>query len=106
MVEPYVPDVLNAPASYLVVDGFIKGNGVTRITLSRTINIATATTPPAERGARLFIVDDAGQRYPLTEKTSGRYQSDSLLLNPARQYQLRITTAVGAVSYASDLVPL
>lgn len=104
-VEPYVPDVLNAPASYLVVDGFIKGNGVTRITLSRTINIATATTPPAERGARLFIVDDAGQRYPLTEKTSGRYQSDSLLLNPARQYQLRITTAANA-TYQSEATPL
>jgi hypothetical protein len=89
-----------------VVDGFINGNGVTRIKLSRTVSLATTAAPPAERGARLFIVDDAGQRYALTEKTSGNYQSDSLLLSPARTYQLRITTAASAIAYASDMVPL
>jgi hypothetical protein len=104
-VDPYLPDVPDANANLLVVDGFIKGNGRTRIQLSRTLNIASDTPPPVEKGAKLFIVDDAGTRYALTEIVSGRYQSDSLLLSPARQYQLRITTAAG-VAYASDLVPL
>jgi hypothetical protein len=104
-VESYVPDVLNAPTSYLVVDGSINGNGVTRIKLSRTIGTTATTVPPTERGARLFIIDNTGQRYALTEKTSGSYQSDSLLLDATRQYQLRITTA-NNVAYQSDLNPL
>ena len=103
-VEPYVPAVVDAPTSALVVDGFINGNGRTRIKLSRTSKLAAAATPPVEKGAKLFIVDDTGQRYALTERASGSYQSDSLLLNPARQYQLRITTATNAV-YESSLVP-
>jgi hypothetical protein len=104
-VEPYVPAVVDAPTSALVVDGFINGNGRTRIKLSRTTSLATSTAPPVEKGAKLFVVDDTGQRYALTEKASGSYQSDSLQLNSARQYQLRITTAANAV-YESDRVAL
>jgi hypothetical protein len=104
-VEPYMPDVITSPASFLVVDGFINGNGVTTIKLSRTINVAATTLPPPERSARLYIQDDAGRRYSLTEKTTGTYKSDSVVLNPARKYQLRITTASN-VNYASDQVPL
>ncbi|TPG63537.1 DUF4249 domain-containing protein [Hymenobacter nivis] len=105
-VEPYAPDLVDAPASYLVVDGFINGNGVTRIQLARTTNVAAPGAPPAERGAKLFILDDAGGRYALTEKTSGNYQSDSLVLPAARQYQLRIAAAVGGAVYESARVAL
>lgn len=104
-VEPYVPAVVDAPTSALVVDGFINGNGRTRIRLARTTNLTTTTAPPAEKGAKLFIVDDTGLRYALTEKTSGSYQSDSLVLSPGRRYQLRITTPAN-VLYESALVPL
>ncbi len=104
-VDPYMPPVLDANANYLVVDGFLNGNGRTRISLTRTTNTAATSAPPPERGARLTLVDDAGTRYPLTETSPGRYRSDSLLLSPARQYQLRLTTSAG-VAYASDLVPL
>ncbi|RZL13513.1 MAG: DUF4249 domain-containing protein [Hymenobacter sp.] len=103
-VEPYVPAVLDAPTSALVVDGFINGNGPTTVLLSRTATLAAATLP-AEKGAKLFIVDDMGLRYPLLEKTSGTYRSDSLVLSAARRYQLRITTA-GNATYESALVPL
>jgi hypothetical protein len=104
-VDPYMPEVLDASANYLVVDGFINGNGRTRITLSRTTNTTTTSAPPPETGARLTLVDDAGTRYNLTETSAGRYRSDSLLLSPARQYQLRLSTSAGT-AYASDLVPL
>ncbi|RZL10205.1 MAG: DUF4249 domain-containing protein, partial [Hymenobacter sp.] len=104
-IESYVPDVLSSPTSYLVVDGSINGNGVTRIALSRTISTTATTVPPAEKGARLFIVDNTGQRYALAEKASGTYQSDSLQLDATRQYQLRITTAANA-TYQSDLTQL
>jgi hypothetical protein len=104
-VEPYVPAVVDAPTNYLVVDGFINGNGRTRIKLSRTTTLAASATPPVEKGAKLFVVDDNGLRYALTERASGSYQSDSLVLNPARQYQLRITTASN-VTYESARVPM
>jgi hypothetical protein len=104
-VEPYVPAVVDAPTSALVVDGFINGNGRTRIKLSRTTTLASTASPPVEKGAKLFLVDDTGVRYAFTERASGSYQSDSLQLNPARQYQLRITTAANS-SYESDRVPL
>jgi hypothetical protein len=107
-VEPYTPAVVDAPSKYLVVDGFINGNGITRIKLSRTENIATTTPPPVEKGAQLFIVDDAGARYTFSEKASGSYESDSLALNAARRYQLRIITGMGstAATYESDFTPL
>ena len=104
-VEPYVPAVLDAPTSFLVVDGFINGNGRTRIKLSRTANLATPTAPPVEKGATIFILDDTGVRYSLREQTAGAYQSDSLILPTGRQYRLIITTTSKA-AYASALVPL
>lgn len=100
-----MPSVIDAPTTYLVVDGFINGKGRTRIRLSRTINVAATTAPPPEKGAKLFIVDNTGTRYALAEQSSGYYLSDSLLLTPTRQYQLRLTTAASA-EYASDLTPL
>jgi hypothetical protein len=106
-VDAYMPDVINAPNRYLVVDGFINGNGVTRLKLSRTENIATTTAPLVEAKATVFILDNAGGRYAVRESSAGFYQSDSLLLNPARQYQLRIaTTGSGGATYESALVPL
>ncbi|QKG57816.1 DUF4249 domain-containing protein [Hymenobacter sp. BRD128] len=104
-VEPYVPAVLDAPTKYLVVDGFLNGAGRTRIRLSRTQNIGTATAPPAEQGAKLSIVDETGRSYALAEQRPGFYVSDSLVLPAGRRYQLRISTT-NAASYASDLVPL
>ncbi|MGI4883702.1 MAG: DUF4249 domain-containing protein [Janthinobacterium lividum] len=104
-VEPYAPDVVAAPASYLVVDGFINGNGPTTVLLTRTAQLAATAAAPVEKGAKVFIADDAGGRYALTEKASGTYQSDSLVLSATRRYQLTIATA-GNASYASDLVPL
>lgn len=104
-VEPYAPEVIEAPTNYLVVDGSLNGNGVTTILLSRTANLAATASPAVEKGAKLFIVDNTGQRYSLAEKASGTYQSDSLVLDPNRQYQLRLTTANTAI-YESTLVPL
>ncbi|RZK30194.1 MAG: DUF4249 domain-containing protein, partial [Hymenobacter sp.] len=106
-VDAYLPDVVNAPTSYLVVDGFINGNGVTRIKLSRTENIAATTAPPAETKATVYIVDDQGTRYAARESSAGFYKSDSVVLSSARQYQLRIATAgTGGATYESELVPL
>jgi hypothetical protein len=108
-VESYMPGVVSAPNSYLVVDGFINGNGRTRIKLSRSENVAATTAPPVEKGATIYIIDDTGTRYALRETAIvGSYNSDSLLLNPGRNYRLRISLGTGssAPTYESDLVPL
>jgi hypothetical protein len=105
-VELYLPEVADSKPNYLVVDGFINGNGRTRIKLSRTTTLATATTPPLEKGAKVDIVDNIGVRYALRENASGNYQSDSLLLSSMRQYQLRISLSAGSAIYESSLVPL
>jgi hypothetical protein len=106
-VDAYLPDVISAPSSYLVVDGFINGNGATRIKLSRTQNTtATTSAPPPETKATLYIVSAAGARYALREQSAGFYQSDSLVLSTG-QYQLRISTAgASPATYESALVPL
>jgi hypothetical protein len=106
-VDPYTPEVITAPTSFLVVDGFVNGNGTTRIKLSRTQNLAASTTPPPpETKASLTIVSATGARYAVRERSPGFYQSDSLTLAPG-QYQLRIATAgASPATYESDLVPL
>jgi hypothetical protein len=105
-VDPYLPDVVSAPSSYLVVDGFINGSGVTRIKLSRTQNIAATTSPPPETRATLFVVSATGTRYALREQSPGFYRSDSVVLAPGR-YQLRIALSGNTpATYESDLVPL
>ncbi|MFD1873637.1 DUF4249 domain-containing protein [Hymenobacter bucti] len=105
-VDAYTPDVISAPASYLVVDGFINGNGATRIKLSRTQNIASAAAPTPEARATVYVQSAAGARYSLRERSPGFYQSDSLMLSPG-QYQVRISTAgASPATYESALVPL
>ena len=105
-VDPYTPDVINLPGTYLVVDGFINGNGATRIKLARTQNVATTSAPPPETRASVYFVSAAGARYNLRERSPGFYQSDSVVLSPG-QYQLRISTAgTSPATYESDLVPL
>jgi hypothetical protein len=102
-VDRYLPEVISAPARYLVVDGFVNLNGVTIIRLSRTQALAATTVAPAESQATVSILDESGITYPLTEQEPGRYTSANLNLRPEGHYQLRLRTAAGR-DYASDLV--
>jgi hypothetical protein len=102
-VDPYPPDVPAAGQSYLVVDGFINSKGSTVIKLSRTLGLASASAIPAEAKATVYVLDNVGTRYNLTENPAGTYTLPAQTLDPQRQYQVRITTAKGR-NYASDLV--
>ncbi|AWM34331.1 DUF4249 domain-containing protein [Hymenobacter nivis] len=102
-VEPYAPDVISAPNSYLVVDGFVNLQGISTIRLSRTKGLNDPVPPPAETRATGYLQDDAGARYPLAELGAGTYASAFLYLSPARKYQLHLHTAAGR-DYESDLV--
>ena len=101
-VEPYAPDAIKNPNRYLVVDGFLNGNGVTTVKLSRTQNIAEDTLATDETGATIFIEDEQGAQEALAEVETGIYKT-SVQLDPARRYRLAIRTAEGKV-YASEYV--
>jgi hypothetical protein len=103
-VEPYQPAILNAPPSYLVVDGFINGDGITTIHLSRTYEVGARTSAPQESKATLFLEAEAGPRFALRETSKGTYASDKLTLEPGKRYRLRISTLPGQ-QYVSDFVP-
>ncbi|RZK14431.1 MAG: DUF4249 domain-containing protein, partial [Hymenobacter sp.] len=104
-VDRYVPDVPAAAQTNLVVDGFINPRGSSVIKLSRTFSVNTKSTAPVETRAQMAIQDDAGRRYPLAENPAGTYTAGGQALDPARQYQLRFTTAQGR-EYATDLMPV
>jgi len=106
-VEPYVPATVNASGNYLVVNGFINGQGVTTIQLTRSLQLTDTKAPTPESRANVFIQASSGQRFALTESPagSGTYTSASLNLNSGLTYQVRLTTAASR-EYASDLSPV
>lgn len=102
--DPYLPEAITSPPSFLVVDGFLNARGVTTIRLSRTYAIGAATAPPAETRATAYLEEEAGPRHQLREAPAGTYTSGPLALNPAKRYRLHLTTLAGQ-EYASDFVP-
>ncbi|HEY5407529.1 MAG TPA: DUF4249 domain-containing protein [Ginsengibacter sp.] len=103
--DPYNPAVLASNNNYLVVEGYINGNGITSIKLSRTRNITSQDTAAHvnELNAIVVIEDQNNAAYPLTEAGNGIY-TVTTFLNPANQYRLHIHTS-GNKEYVSDYVP-
>ncbi|WP_240471643.1 DUF4249 domain-containing protein [Hymenobacter aerophilus] len=104
-VEPYAPEVINAPPNLLVVEGFINADGPTSIRLSRTAALAAKVTPALETKARLLIELQNGPSYALSETAPGTYTGAPLNLPAGSLCRLRISTAKGQ-QYASDFVPV
>jgi hypothetical protein len=102
--DKYLPDVISAPQSFLVVDGFLNTQGMTTIKLTRTFAVASKEKPPVETRATLAIEEQAGPRFALQETDKGTYASANLALSPGKNYRLLITTLAGQ-QYASDFVP-
>ncbi|GAB3197478.1 hypothetical protein ABID22_003411 [Pontibacter aydingkolensis] len=102
-VEPYSPKVMEAPNSFLVVNGFINSNGPTTIQLLRTQNLSDESTPPAETGAVVKIEAENGENYRLQDIGGGNYTIGSLTLNPAVKYRLFIKTRDNK-EYVSDFI--
>ncbi|MCA8831455.1 DUF4249 domain-containing protein [Hymenobacter sp. BT728] len=102
-VEPYAPEVIQAANNYLVVEGSINSRGVTTIRLSRSVNLANTSAPPAESKAKVFIEQEAGGQYPLREGKVGTYTSADLTLAAGQRVRLHLTTA-GGREYTSEFV--
>jgi hypothetical protein len=103
-VEQYVSPYKSPTTGYLVVEGYIAGNGPTRYTLSRSISLQGDSAIPAVTGAALQVEGDDNSTYPLTEQGNGVYGAPSLPLNAPTRYRLRIATP-GGDTYLSDFVP-
>lgn len=102
--EKYLPNINDASANLLVVDGVINaGAGPTTFRLSRTLKMVDTTMFKAETRATVTVQGKDNSSHPLPEKGNGYYTADQLTLNPAQQYRLHIRTA-GGKEYASDYV--
>ena len=104
--DPYLPEVIKSPPSYLVVDGFLNSQGITTIKLTRTYAIgSTAAAPPVEAKATAYLEEENGPRTLLREAPAGTYSSPALTLNPTKRYRLYLNT-LASKQYASDFVPV
>jgi hypothetical protein len=103
-VQAYVSPYKPLATGYLVVEGYITGNGPTTFKLSRTIPLPGDSTIPVVTGAQLQVEGSDNSVYPFTEVGNGFYVQPSINMNTASRYRLRITI-VNNETYLSDYVP-
>lgn len=103
-IQTYVSPYKSPATGYLVVDGYISGNGMTQYKLTRTIPLPGDSTIPVVTGAQMQVEGSDNSVYPLTEQGNGQYGIDSLPLTTAVQYRLRISIPNGD-TYLSSFVP-
>lgn len=99
--DPYLPTAIQNPPRYLVVDGFINSQGPTTIRLSHAYAIATTTAPPVETRATVYVEQENGPRFVLSESPIGTYSAAARTLDPGRKYRLHLTTLAG-LEYLTD----
>jgi len=103
-LDPYsIPRALSN-VRYLVIEGFLDTNGPTVIRLSSTTSLGSVDGRVPEKNATVKIEDDRGSTYVLPETESGSYSASALIIDPVRNYRLKIRTASNK-EYASDFVP-
>jgi hypothetical protein len=100
--KPYLPPVVHAVNSYLVVEGVIdSGPDSTFIKLSRSVNISSKVSVKPELNAIVTVESDQNTSYPLTEMGNGKYACAGLNLDNSHKYRLNIKTASNG-QYLSD----
>jgi len=102
--DKYDGPYIAPPIGYLVVEGYITGNGPTQFTLSRTMPLSGNAGLTLEGKAHLQVEGDDNSTYPLMEQVNGVYTADALPLLPTAKYRLRIHTS-GNKEYLSDYTP-
>ncbi|MBS1601048.1 MAG: DUF4249 domain-containing protein [Bacteroidetes bacterium] len=101
--DKYVSPYKSPGTGYLVVEGYITGNGPTKLVLSHTVKLPGDSTLPPEKGAYVAVEGDNSSVYRLSELGNGAYGIDSLRLDVSVRYRLRIKTT-GGKEYLSDYV--
>ena len=105
--KPYEPPEITAAPNFLVVEGVINTNpsSETIITLTRSRRLVDTVVTQFESNAQVYIKDEGGISYFLSQNSPGVYRSGPLTLNSSRLYRLKIFTS-GGEEYLSDLVPV
>jgi hypothetical protein len=94
---PYTPKIGAINSNILVVEGTINtGGDSTIIKLSRTVNLATASSMNPEINAVVTVESNQGVVYTLNNQGNGNYSSGVLNLDNTQQYHLKIKTQDGA----------
>ena len=103
---PYEPSAIKGITGYLVVDGMIvNGKGQTVIILTRSTGWNDSIDIVYEQKAQTHVEGTDNSVFPLKENANGQYTADSLNLNPALTYRLKIKTSDGNI-FTSDYVPV
>jgi hypothetical protein len=101
--DKYVSPYKSPGTGYLVVEGYITGNGPTKFVLSHTVKLPGDSVSPPEKGANVSVEGDNNSVFRLSEQAGGQYGVDTMALNAGVRYRLRIKTS-GGKEYLSDYV--
>jgi hypothetical protein len=102
--DPFEPPVELSNPSFLVVEGYINGNGSTRIKLSRTASLSDTVVLRPELNAQVKIEGTSGSVYTLSDiGNGGSYEALTTSLHANEQYRIYIQTADNK-EYVSEYV--
>ncbi|GAB3911893.1 hypothetical protein GCM10028803_54270 [Larkinella knui] len=104
-VDPYRPPEILARNTYLVVDGFLNGSGVSSVRLSRTQNLPDGKKPTVETKASVKVEGEKGESQTFIDQGDGIYALANGGLQVGQKYRLSIRTAAGR-TYASDYITI
>jgi hypothetical protein len=103
-IQSYVSPYKSPTTGYLVVEGYITGNGPTSFQLTRSIPLPGDSAVPVVTGAQLQVEGTDNSISPFTEVGNGYYLLPSITMSPGTRYRLRISN-VNNETYLSDYVP-
>lgn len=91
-IDPYSPPEIEQAEAALVIDGFINLFDKSTIKLSRTQNLADTNAPVQEVGATMWVEDEQGTKFFLSEESAGVYTLPVQSFIDSR-YRLHIVTS-------------
>lgn len=91
-IDPYSPPEIEQAEATLVIDGFINVFGSSAIELSRTQNLSDMNAPLQEVGATMWVEDEQGAKFFLSEESAGVYTLPAQAF-PSDKYRLHIITS-------------
>lgn len=101
--DPYGPPENAVNTGYLVVEGYLNGNGPTSIALSRTFNLDDSARVRPELLAQVTVQGKNGGSFSLAASGGGVYRINQLPLQENNEYRVLIRTVEGK-EYYSDYV--
>lgn len=103
-IDPYMPPEIKPSGALLVINGHIDVNSKSIIKLTRSQNLLENEESEKVKGALVWIEDENGSKYPLTEESDGIYSLEPRSFASAK-HRLSVQTK-DLKKYASDFVEI